>query len=284
MTLVVNGEKIEDSAIVREMERLRPRYEQVFVGMDPEQRESQLRDWSKENVIERVLLHQEARKSSDQIPHSKVEYVLARLKQEYQDQQQLYKDLNAENDQKAMETLELQLKVEQKLNEITANLPKPTQADIERFYQDNKRLFASAEQVRVAHIVKYVDWRSDETSAFEAITKASEELKTGVPFESIVVKYTDCADGGDLGYLTRGQLVEEFEDVVFNLSAGQVSDIFRTRFGFHIAKLYDRKPPAIPSLEQVKKEVLGELKDQMRSDAIDGFLDQLRSRAKIEEV
>jgi len=59
MTLVVNGEKIEDSLIQQEAERLRPSYEQTFKDMDPKERETQLLDWSKENVIERVLINQE---------------------------------------------------------------------------------------------------------------------------------------------------------------------------------------------------------------------------------
>jgi parvulin-like peptidyl-prolyl isomerase len=87
-----------------------------------------------------------------------------------------------------------------------------------------------------------------------------------------------------LGYVTKGQLVEEFEDVVFNLGVGQISDIFRTRFGFHVAKVYDRKPGAVLSLKEVKQQILDELTQQMRQDAIDKFLDELKSKAQIEEV
>jgi parvulin-like peptidyl-prolyl isomerase len=79
-------------------------------------------------------------------------------------------------------------------------------------------------------------------------------------------------------------MVEEFEDVVFNLGVNQVSDVFRTRFGFHIARLYDRKPAVIPALKEVKEQVVGELKEQMRNKAIDEFVDRLKSKAKIEEI
>jgi parvulin-like peptidyl-prolyl isomerase len=285
MALIVNGERIEDATIQKEIERLRPRYEQVFSNMDPQQRETQLLDWSKDNVIEQVLLRQEARKSTEQIPNSHLEYILARLKDEYKDQQKLYEDLAAANDKQALENIELRIKVDRKLKEIGSSAPKPSQADIRQFYEENSGLFANPEQIRVAHIVKYVDWRSDEASALEAITAAHDELKSGIPFEKIVDKYTDCTDpGGDLGYISRGDMVDEFNDVAFNVAEGQISDIFRTRFGFHIAKVYDRKPPSIPPLEEVKNDVLEELKDQMRSDAVDRFVDQLRSQAKIEEV
>jgi parvulin-like peptidyl-prolyl isomerase len=285
MTLIVNGERIEDAAIQKEMERLRPRYEEVFAEQDPKEREAQLLEWSRENVIERVLLNQDARKNSDKIPSDELESVIARLKDQYKDPQELYRDFDVENDGKLKEVVQLQMMVEQKLNDVSNAVSKPTQADIEQYYQENKEQFKSAEQLRVAHIVKYVDWRTDEAAALDVIQKAHEELNSGSAFEVVVDRYTDCSDkGGDLGYITKGQLVEEFEDVVFNLGVGQVSDIFRTRFGFHIAKVYDRKSPVVPSLKEIKQEIVDELTKQMRQNAIDQFVDQLRSGAKIEQV
>jgi parvulin-like peptidyl-prolyl isomerase len=79
-------------------------------------------------------------------------------------------------------------------------------------------------------------------------------------------------------------MVEEFEDVVFNLGAGEVSDVFRTRFGFHIAKVYDRKPAVVPELEEVKGEIVDTLEKQMREEAIDEFIDGLKNKAKIEDI
>jgi len=141
------------------------------------------------------------------------------------------------------------------------------------------------EQIHVAHIVKYVNWQTDEATAHETVAQAHQEIAGGAAFEAVVHKYTDCGDtGGDLGYVTRGQLVEEFEDIVFNLSPGQVSDVFRTRFGFHIAKLYDRKPPAVPPLKDVKDQLVEQVREQKREHALGEYLDALRSKAKVEEV
>ncbi|MFQ6035881.1 MAG: peptidylprolyl isomerase [Sedimentisphaerales bacterium] len=285
MALIVNGEKIEDAVIQKEAERLRPDYEKAFVDMDPKEREAQLLDWSRENVIERILLKQELKDTRVNIPQEQVESALARLKKEYKDQQELYQDFNVEDDEKMKEAIELMIKTDRKFDELCQDLPKPSQADIEKYYEENKEQFKSAERVRVAHIVKYVDWQTDEATAYNTLKQAQEELKNGAAFEVVVDKYTDCADrGGNLGYISRGQLVEEFEDVVFNLSIGQVSDIFRTRFGFHIAKVYDRKPGLIASLNEVKKEIVDELIYQRRDEVINEFIDQLKSKAKIEEI
>ena len=285
MALIVNGEKIEDSAIKQEVERLRPDYERVFADQKTEEREAQLLEWSRENMIEKVLINQEAQKNGDKVPPARVQEALARLKEQYDDTQQLYEDLKVENDEQIKEEIEKQMRVEQRIEQVYKNLPKPSQADIRQYYEENQEQFKSGERLRVAHIVKYVNWQTDEQTAYEAISRAYEELKNGTAFEVVVDKYTDCADsGGDLGFVVRGQMVEEFEDVIFNLGAGQVSDIFRTRFGFHIAKVYSREPATVAAFEDVKSRVTELVKEKMRSEALDNFIDGLKSEAKIEDV
>jgi parvulin-like peptidyl-prolyl isomerase len=285
MAIIVNGERIEESEIKQEVERLRPDYERVFSEQDPKEREAQLFDWSKENVIERVLINQEAKKNGGTVPEPEVEAALARLKEQHTDPAELYKALDVEDDAGIKEQIETQMRLEQTLNEVCKSLPKPAESDLKKYYEENSEQFKTAESARVAHIVKYVNWQTDEETAYNAIQEAHKELQNGAAFEAVVDKHTDCADsGGDLGYITRGQMVEEFEDIVFNLGVGEVSDIFRTRFGFHIAKVYDRKPSAVAEFTEVKDQIVSTLEEQMRSTAIDEYIDRLKERAEIEEA
>jgi parvulin-like peptidyl-prolyl isomerase len=284
MTLIVNGEKIEDATIRQEVEHLRPDYERVFADQDAKEREAQLLDWSKENVIERVLINQEAKKNGEKIPEAQVESALAKLKEQYTDKEQLYKELGVKDDEEIKKHIEAQMRVEQRLNEVCKDLPELSQTAIQEYYEKNAEQFKTPESARMAHIVKYVNWQTDEETAHNAMRQAQDELKNGAAFEAIVDKYTDCGDsGGDMGNVVKGQMVEEFEDVAFNLGVGEVSDVFRTRFGFHIAKVYDRKPAAMPKLEEVKGEIVNALQEQMRGEAIDKFIDGLKDKAKIEE-
>jgi parvulin-like peptidyl-prolyl isomerase len=171
------------------------------------------------------------------------------------------------------------------LQEVCGELPEPAEDAVLEYYSENREQFKSAERVRVGHIVKHINWQVDETAAHNIIEKARNELENGAVFEMLAAKYSDCPEnGGDLGYITRGQMVEEFEDVVFNLGVGEVSGVFRTRFGFHIAKLYDRKPSDVHSLEEVKEKITDELRKRMQEKALDEFIDQLRNKAKIEET
>ena len=284
MTLIVNGQKIEEETIKREFERLKPHYEQAFKDQPLKEQKAQLLDWSKENVIEMVLIRQEAKANGAPIPKEELDSIFAKMKEQYAEQEQFYKDFETEDDVKIKETIELQIKVERRLEDIAKDLPQPSKEDIDKFYDQNKEQLQAPEQIRISHIVKHINWQTDEKTAENITKKALDELKKGAVFETLAEKYSDCPEnGGDLGYITRGQMVEEFEDVVFNLGAGQASDVFRTRFGFHIAKLYDRKPQALPELKEVKDQIVNALNEQAKSKAIDEFIDKLKSKAKIEE-
>ena len=285
MAVLVNGEKIEDSEIKKEAERLRPQYEKTFQLMDENEREAQLIEWSKENLIEKTLLHQDIRKSDSKISNEKLESVLDNLKKECKDTKELYKEFDVEDDENLKERLELIIQIRQKFEELHQEAPDPSIADIKKYYNENQENFRQKERIRVAHIVKYFGWKSNETIAYQEISKAFEELQNGVSFELLVDKYTDCSDsGGDLGYISKGEMVEEFEDVVFNLGIRQVSSIFRTRYGYHIAKVYDKKASFIPELDKVKDQIINILKNQLQNKVVYDYLDSLKSKATIEDI
>ena len=285
MALIVNGEKIEDSKIRQEAERLRPDYERVFKDQNTKEKEAQLLDWSRENVIERVLINQEAKKYEGQVSSEEIESALAELKRQYGGEEQFRRQFEGRDDKKIKEDIELQIRVERMFQDVCRGPAEPLDDAVLEYYEENKEQFRTAEQVRVAHIVKHIDWQTDEAAAYETTRRAEDELKDGAVFEVLVAKYSDCPEnGGDLGYIMRGEMVEEFDDVVFNLDVGEVSGIFRTRFGFHIAKVYGRKSVVVRALEEVKDEITKEVKKQMREKATDEFIDQLRSKARIKEI
>jgi parvulin-like peptidyl-prolyl isomerase len=285
MALFVSGERVDESLIRQEVEHLRPHYERAFEDKSHEEREAQLIEWSRENVIERVLLRQHAEKHCRQIPQERVDALFRELCQRLDQPEQLSEIFGTDNESKIKERIRLDIKVETLLEDVCKALPAPSNEDVTRHYEENKEQFASPERVRVAHIVKHMDGHTDEAAAYSVIKQARDELKNGVMFEMLAPKYSDCPEnGGDLGYIQRGQMVEEFEDVVFNLAVNQVSEIFRTRYGFHIAKLYDRKAATTPPLEQVRDNVVSQLTEQMRSKAVDDFIDALKADAKIEEI
>jgi parvulin-like peptidyl-prolyl isomerase len=285
MALRVNGETIDDAQIQQEVERLRPDYERAFADQSDEEKEKQLLEWSKENLIERVLLKAELKKTKGRVPKETVDSVLTRLKKQNNDDKQLYAQFGVQTDDGLREVITLTFGMDLLVEDIGKTVPEPSKAEMEQYYAENKERFRSKELVRAGHIVKHIVGQTDDKTAYEAIRQAQQQLQKGILFEFVVTQYSDCPESsGDLGYIARGQMVEEFDDVVFNLGAGQTSDIFRTRFGYHIARVYDKKPGVVPGLGEVKEEVVSAIKQHKRDEAFGQYLDRLRSGATIEGI
>jgi len=110
---------------------------------------------------------------------------------------------------------------------------------------------------------------TDETVNADAKKTADEVLtavqKGEITFEDLAKQYSQdasAASGGDLGYFSRGQMVQEFEDAAFALEVGQVSGLVKTQFGYHIIKLLEKVAASGETPEQLRAEqILIKIKD-----------------------
>jgi hypothetical protein len=281
MALLINGEYVDDSIIREEAKMLRPHMAESMEGMDPLEFEAKVREWSRENVIERILLKQQALADPEPLPPEAIDKVLAEARQNNGEGCAV----TPSNEEVIRQDIELRLRTERVIEKVSAKVPPPRYKLVGEYYKKNREQFKQPEMIRVAHIVKNVDGNTTEEAALEAIRKAEEELRNGADFAEVADRYSDCAGrGGDLGYFPRGEMVEEFDDVVFALEINQTSGIFRTGFGYHIARLYDRKPEAIRDLADVRQDIENELHRQKKQEAVEKFLDGLREKADIQEV
>lgn len=281
MALLINGETVDDAVIRQEVNLTRPRYEEMVDGMDPVAKEMQLWDWSRETVIERTLLRQEALKDPEPLAAEAVEEALNSIKSQLSQQA----DATVPSDDELRREVETRLRLDRFLHKLTAKVPPPKYKDVGDYYKKYREQFVVPEFICAAHIVKNVDENTDEQAALAVIRKAEEELRSGARFEEVADRYSDCAgNGGNLGYFPRGEMVDEFDTVVFKLGLNETSGIFRTGFGFHIAKLQDRKPAGYRSLSDVKQDIEKVLHREKQERALEQFVDSLKAKAEIRKV
>ncbi|MCX5654315.1 MAG: peptidylprolyl isomerase [Planctomycetota bacterium] len=275
MAILVNGERIDEKAVHEETERMRPQFEQAFADEAPATREARLQEWARENIIERTLLEQAAKADPHPVTPEEVDAAIRGTGRE--PGPDVPADVRA--------NIELSLRARRLLDEAGKDLPPPTEEAVRKFYQENLKEFALPERVHAAHLVKHVTPCKPPEVCEEALRKAKEDLAAGADFAALAVKYSDCPEnGGDLGWFALGRMVEDFENTVFKMKPGEVSDIFATRYGFHIVKVFDRKPSGPASLEEVDGYIRARLVTDDRNAAIEKFLDGLRAAAKVEDV
>src|SRR5207248_947331 len=139
------------------------------------------------------------------------------------------------------------------------NLP---QSEIERAYNNNMEQYTTPEQVRASHMLLKTEGKDD--AAVKA--KAEDVLKQargGADFAELAKKYSEdeqsAKNGGDLDYFGRGRMVPEFDQAVFAMQPGQISDLVKTQYGYHIIKLVDKKTATTRSLAELKPQITDQL-------------------------
>lgn len=155
-----------------------------------------------------------------------------------------------------------------------------TSREIEKSYNDNIELYSTPEQVRASHILFKTDGKNDA----EVKVKAEEvlkEAKAGKDFAELAKQYSQdeasAKNGGDLDYFAKGKMVPEFDAVAFSLEPGQISDLVKTQFGFHIIKVVDKKPATTKTIDEVRPQITDQLaweKAQARAGEISGRLEK----------
>ncbi len=252
-----------------------------MAGEDPRAIETRVKQWARENVIERVLLQQAAQGDPEPVLAEVIERHVAEIRPENGG------CIAPGAEEQARQETELRYRIDRLFNRACAHLAEPRNKDITDFYRKHRDEFQSEERIHAAHIVKNVDEQQDEATARAGIEAALAELEASptAGFAEIADRHSDCPGrGGDLGWFPRGQMVDEFEAIAFLLSPGQTSGIFRTPFGFHIAKLLDRKAAGHLPLEEVKDKIAETLMQEKRQKLIEQYLDKLWTAARIEDT
>lgn len=168
---------------------------------------------------------------------------------------------------------------------IFSAVPQPVAAEMQDFYRRNRNEFWMPETIHAAHIVTNVEDAASEVPAREAMEAVLAEIQSGADFAEVANRASDCpGEGGDLGWFPRGHMVPEFDDVVFALGVGKTSGVFRTPFGFHIARVFGQKPAGIPRFRDISTEIEEVMLRQRKRAALEAFIAGLRKNAKIEKI
>jgi peptidyl-prolyl cis-trans isomerase C len=149
-----------------------------------------------------------------------------------------------------------------------------TDEAMHKVYDDATKQMQPEQEIHARHILVPTE---DEAKAIE------DQLKKGADFATLAKeksKDPGAADGGDLGYFTKEQMVAEFSDVAFKLDKGQISDPVHTQFGWHIIKVEDKRVKPTPTFDQVKVQLENYVAHRAQAEMVDN----LRKTAQIERL
>jgi len=158
-------------------------------------------------------------------------------------------------------------------------------------YQANIQQYQVPNRVHVEHILFMTVGKTD--AEVEEIKKTADDVlkqvKKGGKFDELAKKYSEDPGtkdkGGDLGWITQGQTVPEFEKTAFGLDKGQTSDLVRTQYGFHIIKVLEKETARTKTFDEVKDSIRAPMMlqeaDKQANDAADELAKAIRQSNKV---
>jgi len=157
------------------------------------------------------------------------------------------------------------------------------------YYDAHKEEFIIPGTVKARHILRILPRGASADETKEVLRKINEiraEVMDGLKFSAAAKVYSQgpsARKGGELGYVQSGQMVPEFDKMVFSLKPGEISEPVRTRFGYHLILVEDRKPPELPPLEKVRGKVLDKMYDNLAKEVRGEWLAALKREAFIDK-
>ncbi len=173
-----------------------------------------------------------------------------------------------------------------KENQTPGGTPQVSEQEIAQYYQQHQKEYQVPEEAKVRHILIKVPPKADAKTDAAAKQKAEDilkKLKAGANFAALAKQYSDDPgskdQGGELGFIQRGVTVPEFESAAFALQPGQLSNVIKTQFGYHIILSEGKQTAHTKPLEEVKTDILATLTRDKEAQQEANYAQQLAAEA-----
>jgi len=286
----VDGSKLTQTQVETEIKRIISAMKKQI----PADRLEQAKDNARKQVLSdftaRILLANEVKRLNISASDAEVKEAEEQVKNDLPKGMTI-EDLMKKNkitEKQMQEDLRFRIKVSKLVMMQISGKSKPTDKEINEFYQKNKDKFKMPEAVHVRHILVAKAAADDDKIKAEKKTKAEDlrrQLLAGANFAEMAKNNSDCPSketGGDLGVFRRGEMVKQFENAAFSQEVNAIGPVVETEFGFHIIQVLERHAPKALALDdRMKGNISTFLGQQKQQETFDAILKKLRVKAKI---
>ena len=283
----VNGEAVPKADFEKAVRNLEARAGQ---GVPFEKRNEVYRQVL-DQLIGYRLLAQESRGRKVTVSDAEIDGQIAQIRQRFPDEAAFSKALA--DQQVTLETLKQDTRTQMMISKIIEAEVGPTisvtDKDIQAFYDQNRERFNEPEAVHASHILIRFPEKADDAAKKQARARAEtvlKQVKAGGDFGALAKEYSQdpgsAANGGDLGFFARGQMVPAFDTTAFGLKPGHTSGVVETPFGYHIIRVAEHRAARVVPLTEVSQQIQQFLTQQQQQQKADAFVNQLKAKARIE--
>ncbi|MDR1775664.1 MAG: SurA N-terminal domain-containing protein [Actinomycetes bacterium] len=279
----VNGDKITIAQLDAEIAKIKLQNPTIFDTAQGGMEEGAVRQTLLNELINRVLIEQEAAKQGIEVTDAEVTEQVDAIKAGYADETAFNEAMEGAG--YTLDTLQTQIKYDlyaRALIEKQVPDSSVTDEEIKEYYEQNKDTFVEAAGKRASHILFAADDKSTAEKVLKDLKKSTDlEKDFAAAAKEHSTDTASAANGGDLGWPTSAY-VENFQKALDKLDVDEMSDLVKTEYGYHIILVTDERNESTQKLEDVTDQIRDTLLNQKKNDAYTKMLEDLNAAAKIE--
>ncbi len=290
MPITVNGEVIPDQAVQYELDRLVRFYSEHMPPDKVREQIDALRDRARDQAIGAKLLMNEAQRLDIRVSKDDIDERVGEMKENCGGEDGFAKQLTDQGltEEMVHEGVERGRRMDLLVEKITAESGEPTEAEIEAHFEGHKEEYTRADRAQAQHILvsAATDSDADKAAARSRVEELRAQIEDGADFSELAAAHSECPSGqragGSLGWFSRGMMVPEFDDAVFDMEVGALSEVLETQFGYHIIKKLGHEGGGPASLDDAHDQVRDFLRHVRRGEVISAYVNDLKEKATIE--
>lgn len=292
MPIKVNGEVMPDSAVAFELGRLIRFYSQHMSEAEIRNQLPALRKKAKDQAIGAKLLLDEARRLELNPPAERLDAKYKEMVRSVGGEEAFRKILAEQklSEDQIRKSIEQGCRVDMLIERVSRGVPEPTEAEIAAHFEEHSEEYRTPERIQAQHILVQLSKDSspaDREAARSRLMEIRRKIEEGAEFSDQAAAHSDCPSGrktgGSLGWFSRGMMVSEFDQAVFSLEVGQLSEIIETPLGLHLARKTGYDAGAEGDLDESRERIRDFLRHARRGEALSDHVRELRAKAVIED-
>ncbi len=288
--ITINGQPLPEEAIEFEYRRLLQFYSQHMPAEQLKTETANLRAKAVEQAIGAKLLIDEAVRLDIQVPVARVDTRINSMIEQVGGREMFEMRLkeNGFSEKALRQNIEQGCKVDLLIEKLCEGLNDPTEAEMRTHFEANRDSYVQPERASAQHILisPATGADADRATAESRIESIRSEIESGASFDDMAAAHSECPsgkqNGGSLGWFGRGMMVPEFDEAVFSMNVGELSDIIETQFGFHIIFKTGEDEGGEASYEESESKIRDLLRHDQRGRCITAHVAELREKADIQ--
>lgn len=290
---VVNDEIITLSDVNKAFEPYLDRFEKSFKGADRDKEKAM--DETKmmllNRMIDGMLMEQESRKTGINVRNEEIQDAIEDIrKRRNLSPAEFSKAL--ERDGVTLDNLKKDLRNQlMRMRLVRRDLKSRvavTDEEIGEYYRSHREDYEGKEAVRIRQILLVLP-KGDDPAVKENLRASAEQIRArllgGEPFEQLSARYSQgpaAEQGGDIGYIEKGVVLPEVEEVAFSLPVGQISPVIESPLGYHIIQVVDHRGAGLKAIESVRDEIKDKIDQEKMEKKYGEWIEELRKKSHIE--